>query len=111
MLIDVLEGLHKAKSLIDVATDGGVIESGLHKHTLGVDDVETTVGVASLLNQTAVLARNGLGEIGHKGDLKSTAETTLLAGGVDPGQVGVLGINRHADHLTEKARTTNRAQR
>merc|ERR1711879_1087631 len=92
--------LHEAKSLVDAATDRSVVQGGLHKHALGIDDEETTVGVAGHFHQNVVLARNALGKISHERNLKGTTEATLLARGVDPRQMRVLGVDGHADHFS-----------
>jgi hypothetical protein len=99
VLVNVLEGLHEAKSLVDAATDRSVVQGGLHKNALRIDDEETTVGVAGLFHQNVVLARNALGQISHERNLKGATEATLLTRGVDPGQMRVLGINGHTDHF------------
>jgi hypothetical protein len=99
VLIDILEGLHQAERLIDVATDGSVVEGGLDEHALGVDDVEPTVGVAGLLDEATVLAGDGLGQVRHERNAQRATQTALLAGRVDPRQVRVLGIHRHTHHL------------
>jgi hypothetical protein len=99
MLVNVLEGLHEAKSLVDAATDRSVVQGGLNEHALRIDNEETTVGVSGLFHQNVVLARNALGKIGHERNLKGATEATLLARGVDPGQMRVLGIDGHADHF------------
>jgi hypothetical protein len=101
VLLHVLEGLHEAESLIHAAADGSVIVGSLDKHALGVDDEEPAISVAGLLNQHAIFARNGLGQIGHERNVESATKAALLAGRVDPGQVRVLGINRNAHELTE----------
>ncbi len=40
----VLEGLHKAKDLIDITADGKVVHGDVTKDTLVVDDVKATEG-------------------------------------------------------------------
>jgi len=99
VLVNVLEGLNETQGLVDVAADGSVIESGLHEHALGVDDEQAAVGVAGVLDQHAVLAGNGLSQISHEGNVQTTAKTASLAWGVDPGQMGILGVDRHSNDL------------
>ena len=106
------------KSLIHGAADGQVVHGHLSKSALGsklrniiicmridklvsnlgVDDEETSERDACVLDQDAVLLGDLLVEVRGQGVVEAT-KTALLAGEVDPGEVGEVGVGAHADHL------------
>ena len=97
MLVNVLEGLHDAEDLLDVAADGGVVEGGVAEDSLAVDDEEGAAGVARVAEEGVVLDAEVLGEIGEEGEVQGASETTGLAGDLGPGEVGVEGVDGGAE--------------
>lgn len=92
MLISELEGLDQTQGLVDVTADGQVVDGDLAQGTLGVDDEETTEGDTLLLDQHTVVAGDLEVLVGDQGELQVVTETTLLAGTLDPGQVGEVAV-------------------
>ena len=54
--------------------------------------------VPSILQENSVVLGYLLGEIRQKGDFEA-CQPPISAGGVDPGQVGVLGVNGTSDNV------------
>ena len=98
MFICELECRQQAKRFIHRATHRQVIDSLLTKNTFGRDDEEATKGDASVVpffDQHLIVLGNGLGDVGDEGILE-TAETALVAGGVDPVEMREGGVDRAA---------------
>ncbi len=51
------------------------------------------------IEKDAILLGDGLVQIGKEGNVEGTAQTTLLAGGIDPGKVSILGVHRGTNDL------------
>ena len=59
VLVGVLEGLHHAEDLVDVAADGKVVHAELTEDALGVDDVGGAKGdtlIVGVVQKAAVVA-------------------------------------------------------
>ena len=83
MLVGVLETLDEAENLINVSSDGQVVDAHLTEDTLSVNNVGSAHGDASiltLLNEALVGASDALGDIRHHGDahLSETASSSGL---------------------------------
>lgn len=99
VLSNVLECLHKAKSLVDVAANWQIVDGDLAQVLLGVDNEKTTEGNAFILLEHAVVRGHLLGNIGKNWDVH-LAKTALLAVEVRPGQVAELAVNRRSNDLS-----------
>lgn len=92
VLINELVGLDETKDLGSVATDRGVVHGDVTEDTLGVDDVESTVGVARVEMESTIGSGDGLVDVLQEGDVHVT-ETSLLAVSVDPSEMGEDGVD------------------
>jgi hypothetical protein len=92
VLIGELEGLDETEGLLDVAADGKVVDGDLSEDTLGVDNEETAQGDALVLDQDAVAAGDLCALIGDEGELQVGTQTALLAGLLNPGEMGEVGV-------------------
>ena len=100
-LFVVLEGLEEAESLVNIAADGEIVDGDLTDVLGGVDDedgAEGNTGVRAVLDEDTVVGGNLLVEVGDQGDLHFT-EATLLAGLLNPGEVGELRVNGPGEDL------------
>lgn len=108
VLGDELEGLHQTQHLVHAATHGEVVHGDLLDDTLGIDDEQTTKRHAQILrmmpsmrcyvDENAVLGGNLLGVVADDGDLH-VAETALLAGRLDPGEMRLDRVARAGEQL------------
>ena len=101
VLVRVLEGLHHAENLVDVAADGQIVDGVLAEDTLAVDDVsgaESDTSITGGLEKAAVVAGDGLLDISDHRDLHG-AEATLLSGLHGVLSVGELRVDRAANKL------------
>lgn len=98
VLSDELEGLDQTEGLIHTATDGEVVHGDLLNHSLRVDDEETAESNTSLGHEHSVLGGNLLRDITHNRDLH-VAQTSLLAGSLDPGEMGLDRVSRAGNDL------------
>lgn len=92
-LIGELESLNKTNGLVNVTADRQIVNGDLTNNLLGINDEETTVSNSLILLEDTVVGGNLLGEVGNDGDLH-LSQTTLGAGGVDPGEVRELRVAR-----------------
>ena len=99
VLVGELEGLDQAKDLLGVAADGEVVHGDLANDALGVDDEETTEGVARVHVKHTIVDGDLLVDVLDQRDVH-LAETSVLAVGVDPGQVGEHRVHRDTKHLS-----------
>lgn len=90
-LIGELESLNQTDDLVNVTANGQIVNGDLTNDLLGVDDEQTTVSNSLILLQDTVIGGNLLGEVSNDGDLH-LSQTTLVAGGVDPGEVRELRV-------------------
>ena len=58
--------------------------------------------VSSIFQQNPIVLGDLLGEVGEEGNIEPP-QAPLGPGGVDPGQVGVLGVHRTGHHLSVDA--------
>lgn len=98
VLVGELEGLDQADRLLDVAADGEVVDGDLAENTLGVDDEEAAERDALVLDEDAVAARDLGGLVGDEGELQVGAQTALLAGLLNPREMGEVGVGGHAEN-------------
>lgn len=101
MLVSVLEALHQAEDLVDVAADGEVVDAELTEDTLGVDDVsgaECDTCVIGVVQKAAVVGSDGLGQVGDHGEVHG-AKTTLLTGLLRVLSVSEVGVNGATNEL------------
>ena len=93
VLVGELAGLQDAQGLVDRAANRQIVDGGVTDEAFRVDEEEPAEG-NRVIDQHAVRARNVLVKVRDKGK-GHRLQTTLAAGRVAPGQVGVLGV--HAD--------------
>lgn len=96
MLVSVLECLHQTNGLVNTATNWQIIDGDLTQVLLAIDDEQAAVRNAGVLVQDTIAAGNVHGLVGQEWNVQ-LAETALFAGGVDPRQVGEVGVGRAAD--------------
>ena len=96
--LHVLEGLQNAKGFINVPSHRQVVDGGVHDHTVGVDDEQTTQGNTLSLVENVVGRRDFLLQVGNEG-IVDIAQATLIARGLDPGQVAELAVHGNAENL------------
>ena len=65
---------------------------------VGVNNEEASKSDSGFLDEDTVVGWDGLGEVSCQRVLQPT-EATLLAGGVDPGQVREVGVSGNSDDL------------
>lgn len=56
--LDVLEGLQHTKGLINIATNGQVVDGGMHDYTIRIDDEQATQGNTLCVIKNVVSGRN-----------------------------------------------------
>lgn len=95
--IRILERLHQAQSLLDRPSDRQIVDRDLPKGALVVDDEEATERYTRRLVKHSVVARDLARLVGQQRN-SQLAQTTLLAGGVDPGQVAEMAVGRGGNH-------------
>ena len=98
--LNVLNGLQHSQRLVDRAPEAEVVDRRVLHDPLLVDDEEPPEGDARI-GQHPVAMRDGLLEVGNQGVLQ-VAHAAGLAVGLDPRQVGELGVNGHAEDLGGK---------
>lgn len=101
VLVRKLEGLDEAQHLVDRAPDGQVVDGLLAEGAVGGDDeqaAERDAGVAALLDQHLVVARDLLGQVGEQ-RVAGAAQAALVAGRVDPREVREVRVDGAADDL------------
>jgi len=98
VLVRVLEGLHETKSLVDGTSDRKIVDGDLTQGALGVDDEQAAESDAFLLDENTVVAADLMVGVSEHGDLH-LAKTALLAGLLNPGEVGELGVGGAGEEL------------
>ena len=98
VLAGELVALDKPEDLIDVTADIWLVHREVLDDTIWVDDGGTPEGVASIAHVPAVLLADLATKVADEWVL-DWAETTLLAVGADPGEVGEDGVDGKADNL------------
>ena len=98
MGLHVLEGLQNAKGFINVPSHRQVVDGGVHDHTVRVDDEQTTQGNTLSLVENVVGRGDFLLQVGNEG-IVDIAQATLIARGLDPGQVAELAVHGNAENL------------
>lgn len=97
VVLDVLQSLEHTQGLVNIATEGQVVNGGMLHNTLAVDDEETAQGNTICGKHAEGLADLAL-QIGHQ-RVGEVAQAALITGSLDPGQMGELGVHGHAQHL------------
>ena len=92
-----MESLDETDGLLDVTADGEIVDGDLAENTLGVDDEETAESDALVLDEDTVGAGDLGGLVGDEGELQVGTETALLAGLLDPGEMGEVGVSGDAE--------------
>ena len=98
VLLHELERLDQSHGLLDISADREVVDGDLAEDALGVDDEHPAEGDARVLNEHAVVAGHAEVLVREDGDVH-LPEAALLAGGADPGKVGVLAVAGGGDDL------------
>ena len=70
MKYDLVIYLQQPECLVHAPPDGEIIDGDLLDHALGIDDEESPVGNAELLDQDAIAGTQLLGHIRKDGDLR-----------------------------------------
>ena len=98
VLAGELVALDEPQDLVHVPADIRLVHGEVLDDTIWVDDGGTAEGVAGIAHVPAVLLADLATEVADERILHRT-ETTLLAGSVDPGEVGEDGVDGEADDL------------
>ena len=98
ILFNMLESLNEAEDLINVTTDGEVVELAVSQNTLTIDDEGGTEVEGIISGEATIVAAKLLGQVSKHGDLHST-ETALLAGLVGELLMSEVGVNRGSNDL------------
>lgn len=96
--INKLESLHQSDDLVDISSNGEIIDSDLSELTGRRDDEESSERNA-VWKEDAVLVGNNLVEIGNNGNFH-VSQATLRARGVHPSQMSELRIAGSSDNLS-----------
>ena len=99
MLLNVLEALHESEDLVDVATDGQVIELHMSQDTLAIDDEGSAKVKSIICGEAAIVAAELLGQVCEHRDLHAT-EAALLTRLVGKLLMSEVGIDGGSDNLT-----------
>jgi len=97
-----LESLDQPEGLINTPTNGEIIDGHLPQNTIRIHDEETTESDTSLFNKNSVVPGDCLVKVRDQRVLQS-AQTSLLARLLDPGQVGEMRVGGDSDHLAVDA--------
>jgi hypothetical protein len=92
ILFNMLESLNEAEDLINVTTDGEVIELTVSQDTLAIYDKGGTEVEGIISGEATIVAAELLGQISKHRDLHST-EATLFTGLVCELLVSEVGVN------------------
>ena len=94
MGLHVLECLQHTQGLINVPAHRQVVDGGVHDHAIRIDDEQAAQGDTGFVIKHVVGRSNLFLEISNErvGDV---AKATLIAGGLDPGEVAELAVNGH----------------
>lgn len=92
ILFNMLESLNEAEDLINVTTDGEVVELTVSQDTLAIYDKGGTEVEGIISGEATIVAAELLGQISKHGNLHST-EATLFTGLVGELLVSEVGVN------------------
>lgn len=98
VLLDMLESLHESQYLIDVTTDGQVIELHVSEHSLAIYDVSGTEVKSVVSSEAPVVSSKLLSEICEHGNFHA-AQATLLSRFVCELLVSEVRVNGGSDDL------------
>lgn len=98
MDIGVLEGLNQTQCLINAAANWQIVYGDLTQFLIAIDDEQATEWNARLLIQHAVVTGDLLRFVSQQWNIQ-TAQTTLLAWRIDPGQVAEVAVGRAGNQL------------
>ena len=93
-----LVALNKAENFFDVTANIWVVHGDVANDALWVDDSSATESMASFWHVKSVLLRNVCTKI-TKDWIADVTKTTFITWSVNPGIVGVDGIDGHADNF------------
>ena len=97
VLLHELERLDQAERLVHRPPNRQIVDRDLAHHAGRIDD-EQAAQRDAVRQQHAVVGADPLGQVGEQRILE-LAEPARLPRRVDPGQVGEVRVDRHADHL------------
>lgn len=98
VFIGELECLYQAEGFVDAASNGQIIDGHLAEILLSIDDEQSPEWDTALLLQYSVVTGDFHRLVGQQWDTQF-AKTSLLARGVDPGQMCKVAVGRDTDHF------------
>lgn len=98
VFVGELECLHQAEGLVDAASHGQIVDGHLAEILLSIDDEQATEWDTALLLEHSVVTGDLHRLVGQQWDAQ-LAQTSLLARGVDPGQMCEVAVGRDTDHF------------
>ena len=98
MLLGILESLKQAKHLINITSQREVIDGLLLDDAVFVDQERAAKRDAGFRDQDVVIAGDRLMDVGHDG-VGDAFDAAFGFGGVKPGHVRELAVNRDANDL------------
>jgi hypothetical protein len=98
MSISKMKDLNKPEGFFRRPSDLKIVDRDVAKFSVAVNDEKAAKGDAVSFPKNSVIARYLAGQVGQQRDVQR-AETAFLAGRVDPGQVGKVGIGRASNNL------------
>lgn len=96
--ISVLQRLHQAQRLVNIATDRQIVDGDLAQVLLAVDDEQAAEWHARLFVEDTVVPRHLHRLVGQQRNIQM-AEAALLARLIDPGQMCVVAVGGAANQL------------
>lgn len=99
VFVGELEGLDQPQSLVDVSAHGQIVDGHLAEGAGAVDDEEAAEGDALVLLENSVRSGDFQVLVGEQGDVH-LAQSSLLPGGVGPGQMGEMRVGGASDDFT-----------
>mmetsp|Transcript_2043 Transcript_2043/g.6541 ORF Transcript_2043/g.6541 Transcript_2043/m.6541 type:complete len:263 (-) Transcript_2043:49-837(-) len=97
VVLNVLQRLEHAKSFIDGATEGEVVDGGVLDDTFAINDEQTTQSDTFFVQHVIRFSDFTL-QVGHERVLQ-VAQTAIVAVGLQPRQVRELGVDRAAKNF------------
>ena len=97
--LNVLEGLKNTQGFVNVPANRQVVDGGVHDHTIRIDDEQATQSHAFRIIKNVVSGCDFFFQVGNQG-IGDVAKTTLIAWGLDPGEVAELAVDRHAENFS-----------
>jgi len=91
VFVGELEGLDQSQGLVDISADGEIVDGHLAEGARAIDDEEAAESDALILLENSVRSRDFQVLVGEQRDVH-LAKSSLLSGGVDPGEMGEMGI-------------------